>query len=332
MPNLIVSWVRTYWKGALLSLSLMAVFTLLHVLGGGQVRELTYALMLGGLLCLFALVVSLLSLHHRMKSLHQALLTLPEEASRLPAAQTPEAEMYQALAAAYLRSSREATRQQEARQRESQEYFTLWLHQMKTPLAALDLMAQSDGEVDKPLMRQELLKTRHYADMALTYQRLPSMRDDLELTEVALHPLCCACVRQLMPLFRYGGISLDMKPFAGKTLTDSKWLGFVITQVLTNALKYTPKGGSISIRLEAPCTLVIEDTGIGIRAEDVPRVFERGFTGLSGRVHEKSTGIGLYLCREIMRQLGHRIHLASEVGQGTRVSLALQRDKWEDMG
>jgi signal transduction histidine kinase len=107
-------------------------------------------------------------------------------------------------------------------------------------------------------------------------------------------------------------------------LTDEKWLLFVIEQVLSNALKYTNEG-EISIYMDSslPDTLVIEDTGIGIQEEDLPRIFEKGFTGYNGRSDKKSTGIGLYLCRRILNKLSHTINIESEVGKGTRVKIGL---------
>lgn len=330
--KLIVAWFRTYWKSAALCGMLIVGFVMLHLLGGGQVQEIRYALMLALLICAFAFCVSLFSLRGRLKALEKTLLMLPGDALYLSPEETPVGELYQSISAAYLKRAQGVQAEAAARHREAEDYFTLWLHQMKTPLSALDLMAQSDAPVDKPLMRQELLKARQYADMALTYQRLPSMSEDLELEQVPLYPLCCSCVKGLMPLFRYGRIALDMEPFDGGALTDAKWLGAVITQVLTNSLKYTPPGGRIAIGMKEPGVLTVADNGIGIRPEDVPRVFERGFTGFAGRVHEKSTGIGLYLCREIMSRLGHKIALSSEVGQGTVVRLDLRRSRFQDMG
>ena len=101
-------------------------------------------------------------------------------------------------------------------------------------------------------------------------------------------------------------------------------LVFVLEQILSNALKYT-KSGSIHIYLspDAPKTLVIEDTGIGIAPEDLPRIFEKGYTGCNGRADKRSTGIGLYLCRQIMEKLSHTIRIESEMGVGTKVYLGL---------
>ena len=107
-------------------------------------------------------------------------------------------------------------------------------------------------------------------------------------------------------------------------MTDEKWLRFVVEQVLSNALKYT-REGSISIYLEAPRTLVIRDTGIGIAPEDLPRIFEKGFTGYNGRSDQKASGLGLYLCRRVCAKLGHTITAESVPDQGTAIRIGLEQ-------
>ena len=323
--KLLIAWLRTYRLPALLVAGLLLLFPVTHVLGGGQVRELSYALILCGAVCVAAVFVSLLVLRHKLRMLDAALRHLPEEASALPSATLPTEAAWRELTEAYQTQTRELTGRMQQDARETADYYTLWLHQIKTPLAALNLMAQSPGEMDRHLLEQETLKIEQYAAIALDYQRLQSIHSDLHLTHVALYPLCCQAVRRLRPLFQYGKIGLTLEPFDGDALTDGKWLLVVLSQVLTNALKYTPPGGHITIAQEMPGVLTVQDTGIGIRPEDQARVFDRGFTGQTGRGQEKSTGIGLYLCKRICDELGHGIALVSGVGAGTRVTLDLRR-------
>lgn len=132
-------------------------------------------------------------------------------------------------------------------------------------------------------------------------------------------------------------LSLSYEGTDATVLTDEKWLGFVIGQILSNALKYTRTGG-IEIWLEdergnrtsntAPAILVIADTGIGIQAEDLPRIFEKGYTGVNGREDNRATGIGLYLSRKILKKLGHEITVDSQVDKGTEVRLSLWKKSW----
>ena len=133
-------------------------------------------------------------------------------------------------------------------------------------------------------------------------------------------------VRKFARMFILKKITLDFRETGRTVLTDGKWLSFVVEQVLSNALKYTPAGGRIRIYGDGE-TLVIADSGIGIRPEDLPRVFEKGFTGYNGREDKKSTGIGLYLCRRVMDRLNHGISIVSRPGQGTLVRLDLSRGR-----
>lgn len=331
MKQLLWAWIKTYYRTALLMLSTAALFVLPHLLAGGGVREIQYALVLTGVLGVIAAVWSLGTLARRLKQLEAAVTHLPEEQDTLPVPSTPMETLWHELAEAYQAEVRGLTARMQQEAREEADYYTLWLHQMKTPLAALDLMAQSPGEMDRALLRQETLKIGQYAQAALDYQRLGSIHSDLQLKEVALYPLCCQAVRTLRPLFLYGQISLRMEPFSGTALTDSKWLLVVLSQVITNALKYTPRGGGIVLEQPEEGILTVRDTGIGIRPEDIARVFDRGFTGHTGRNQEKSTGIGLYLCRRICDELGHGIALDSRVGEGVTVTLDLRRNSFQAM-
>ena len=204
------------------------------------------------------------------------------------------------------------------------DYYTMWAHQIKTPIAAMRLLLQ---EEDTPLSREmqsELFQTEQYVQMALQYLRMEKMTSDLVFARYDLDALIRQAVRKYAPLFIRRKIILSYEPVHCEVLTDEKWLVFVLEQILSNALKYT-KSGSIHIYLspDAPKTLVIEDTGIGIAPEDLPRIFEKGYTGCNGRADKRSTGIGLYLCRQIMEKLSHTIRIESEMGVGTKVYLGL---------
>lgn len=225
-------------------LAATAVFVGLHLLGGGVMQELPYALTVIALLAAVGAAVSMRRLYTRRRALERALANLPEEPGALPEADTPVERQWRALATAYQRETKRRGDAFLQDAREKTDYYTLWLHQIKTPLAALQLMAQSHLPVDRELMRQELVKIEQYAGAALNFQRLQSLHEDLNQSRTALYPLCCQVARRLRPLFSYGQISLNLEPFDGTALTDSKWLGEVLTQVMTNALKYTPPGGS----------------------------------------------------------------------------------------
>lgn len=168
-------------------------------------------------------------------------------------------------------------------------------------------------------IESELFKIEQYVEMVLQYLRLNSSVNDFVLQEYELDGIVRQAVRKYAPMFIRKKLSLHYEPLQVKAVTDEKWLTFVVEQVLSNAIKYT-SSGDIYIRMESGC-LVIEDTGIGILPEDLPRIFDKGYTGYNGRSDKKASGIGLYLVKKILKKLGHKILIESEPGKGTKVKL-----------
>ncbi|HHW47316.1 MAG TPA: HAMP domain-containing histidine kinase [Clostridiaceae bacterium] len=202
------------------------------------------------------------------------------------------------------------------------EYYTVWAHQIKTPIAAMRLVLQSEQSGINNELLEQLFRVEQYVEMVLQYLRTENMSADLMIKRYSLDSIVKQAVRKYSKSFIYKKIKLNYKNLNYNALTDEKWLTFVIEQILSNALKYTNEG-EISIYMddELPDTLVIEDTGIGIEPEDLPRVFEKGFTGYIGRMDKKSTGIGLYLCKRILSKLSHTIKIESTPGKGTKVKI-----------
>ncbi|WP_195467630.1 ATP-binding protein [Clostridium sp. D43t1_170807_H7] len=200
-------------------------------------------------------------------------------------------------------------------------YYTMWVHQIKTPISAFFMIVQSmDASPEKAMMKQELFKINEYVDMVLYYIRLDTLNYDLKLQEYELKDIIQSAIKKYSATFIYKKIALKLEEINCKIITDKKWTTFIIEQIVSNSLKYTTQG-SISIYLDKDSdnTLVIEDTGIGIEKEDIPQIFEKGFTGYNGRSDKKSTGIGLYLCKEIATRLSHKLYATSKVGVGTKV-------------
>ena len=177
-------------------------------------------------------------------------------------------------------------------------------------------------------LREELRRIEQYVEMVLCYLRLDSNSTDYVIREYDLDEIVKQAVRRHAATFIRKKLRLEYEPLGARVVTDEKWLLFVIDQVLSNALKYTNEGG-IAITLETPKTLCIRDTGIGIAPEDLPRIFEKGYTGDNGRSDKKASGIGMYLCSRICANLGHGISITSTPGQGTEVRIDLKNTELE---
>lgn len=204
------------------------------------------------------------------------------------------------------------------------DYYTIWAHQIKTPIQAMRLILQTSDEDTTPL-ELELMRIEQYVDMVLTYLKLDSNSSDLHVRTMEIDPIIKAAVRKNAKPFIAKKISLQYDECNISALTDDKWLQFAIEQILSNSLKYTSEGGTVSIYKSSDTAISIKDTGMGIAKEDLPRVFERGFTGYNGREDKKATGIGLFLCHEVLKKIGHTISIESEVGVGTTVTIDLAK-------
>lgn len=205
--------------------------------------------------------------------------------------------------------------------RDMEEYYSLWVHQIKSPLAAMRLLLQSEDNAQNTALLLELFRIEQYVEMVLSYVRLKSDTNDFVISRYPLGDIVRSAVRKYAPVFINKKLSLDLREITCTVLTDEKWLLFVIEQILSNALKYTPSG-QITIQMQDE-KLVIGDSGIGIAPEDLPRIGEKGFTGYNGRYDKKASGIGLFLCKTVCQKLGHVLMIESEPGVGTKVMIGL---------
>ena len=289
-----------------------------------------------GYTCLMTAVVTLgflMAGFFRWKRKRRQLLILKRQAEQsletadFPKAETPLEEIYQEI----IREQEKRCQREQKESREklvrSREYYTRWSHQIKTPIAAMELLLQEEP-ADVRALKRELLKTSQYVEMALSYQRMEGEGNDLVIQRYELRPVVMQAVKKVSPLLIHKHISFSAGDLSGEVLTDEKWLVFVLEQLLTNASKYTKEGGSVRIGQENGL-LVLRDTGIGIRPEDLPRIFEWGYTGYNGRLDKRSTGVGLALVKQVMEMLGNKIEIRSVLGEGTEVFLDLRRTELE---
>ena len=280
--------------------------------------------------CLF---IDFYKYYKRHKLLHINREQFFDDAEQLPEHMDIIEYDYQELAKELYQAKQELISKNRIAKKELLDYYGMWVHQIKTPIAALDILLQNTErmlyQIDEKEMMQkaisvsdmkmELFKIEQYVEMALNYLRVEDISSDLVFKKNELDDMVRQVIRKYAKIFISKKIKIDFKPTKACIVTDEKWFIFVLEQIISNALKYTKKG-QISIYMKEKA-LVIEDTGIGIPAEDLPRIFEKGFTGYNGRENKKSTGIGLYLCKNIMDKLQWNITVDSEVGSGTKIYL-----------
>ena len=287
------------------------------------VEAVAYPALICAAIGLAVLILGSLRASRRHRLLVRLADSLTELPRSLPEPRTQDDEDYQLLVGALCEEQRRLKSTMELRYADMIDYYTVWAHQIKTPIASMRLTLQEEDSEFSRRAGEDLLRIEQYVEMVLCYLRLDSDSTDYVFREQELDPILRQAVRRLSGQFIRRRMHLQYEPLGVRVLTDEKWLLFVVEQVLTNALKYTPAGGTITIELEEPKTLCIRDTGIGIAPEDLPRIFEKGYTGVNGRADKKVSGLGLYLCRRICRALGHTIRANSSPDSGTVIRIDL---------
>lgn len=209
------------------------------------------------------------------------------------------------------------------------DYYTVWVHQIKTPIASMKLNLQNEDIPFSRKLSSDLFRIEQYVEMVLAYLRLDSASSDYVFKEHSIDIIIKDSVKKFASEFIIRKIRLEYQPSDKTVITDDKWLSFVLEQIISNALKYTREKGSIKIHMQEPKTLCIEDTGIGIAPEDLPRIFEKGYTGYNGHNDKRASGIGLYLCKRICQNLGAEITVTSELDKGTVIRINLEEYKFK---
>lgn len=285
-------------------------------------EPVAYAVLLTSIFMLLVGIIEFAAFYHKHMLLEKLKDSIAISDLTLPNPKGLIERDYQELIRFIHENRREIINEKDKALADMTDYYTIWAHQIKIPIAAMQLLLQSRHAYTNDELSDQLFKVEQYVEMALQYLRTESLSGDLMLKKYSLDDMVKQAVRKYSKSFIRKRIKLNYKDLNHEVLTDEKWTVFVIEQILSNALKYTGKG-EISIYMDSnsPDTLVIEDTGIGIEPEDLPRIFEKGFTGYNGRLDKKSTGIGLYLCKRILSKLSHTISIESQVGKGTKVKI-----------
>ena len=220
------------------------------------------------------------------------------------------------------KSNKENEKQFDIKMKELKDYISIWTHQIKTPLFSLDLIL-NDHPIDSHQAKAEVFEIEEYIDSLLSYIRLESLSTDFVFEKQSLDNLIRSSIKKYAKVFIKRKNKINFTPSNLNITTDEKRFGLILDQILSNANKYT-QDGEISIYVKDN-NLIIEDTGIGIRKEDLPRVFDKSYTGYNGRIYKKSTGIGLNLVKNTAKNLSLDVDIESEVGKGTNLIIDLSR-------
>lgn len=312
---------------------------------GARKQDLVYAAVLDAILLLITVLVGFFRYSSKVKALSNALKRPVEEQAQLPEATDDVEILYHRLLENQSIARSESESSAAIRQSQMRDYYSMWVHQIKTPISAMKLLLEvereelgqliCDDEQSQYLLsdnmdsfEDELFRIEEYVSMALQYQRVSSTENDFVLEKVSVDGVIRDTIKKYAKIMIRRHIGINYSGTGQEVYTDGKWLAFMLEQILSNAIKYTPQGVVTIETAEEKDRffITIKDTGIGIKAEDLPRVFEKGYTGYNGHADKKATGIGLYLCRQMADKLGHTIRMESEIGKGTKVWIGFDLD------
>lgn len=322
------AYVWQYKYTACMFFSYVGIFAAIFSLYDLETEAVLYASGLCILLTVLVLTIQFLSYHKKYLERQRILKDIQILAEKLPQPETLAEADYQEMIFA-LKQIRDAdlTVWQKERQ-ENMDYYTTWVHQIKTPISVMRMILQAEDTKENRALAAELFRVEQYVEMVLCYLRLGSETSDFVFQEYKLDEIIRQAIHKYAAQFIRKRIRIVYEPTETTVLTDEKWLLFVIEQILSNAVKYTQEG-TVTITVTPDHVLKIADTGIGIAPEDIPRIFEKGFTGYNGRADKKSTGLGLYLCRMAAGKLSIQIRVESVVGKGTAFMIDLHTDPIE---
>ena len=322
--EILKSYLKKNIKVYILFVVFIAIFFIMFYLYNLPLEALIYT---GSFCFLTALIASFLDFvnyresYKKLKFLEKNIINDRED---LPKSLDIRIDYYHKIIEKLYRELENETQKNKQKNTDRVDYYSMWVHQIKTPIAAMNFLLDNE-EVDQKILQQELFKIERYVEMVLTYIRLDSISSDYVITKINLDEVVKDSVKKYATIFINKKIKLNYVSHETMVISDKKWLSFAFEQILGNSVKYSGAGGEITIETYEN-KLVIEDNGIGIKEEDLPRIFEKGFTGFNGRYEKKSSGLGLYLCKKTLDKLGHRIEISSKVGEGTRIEITFPKE------
>lgn len=323
-----LSYLHQYMYTTFMFVIYMGIFVWIFLLYDLETEAVLYAA--GLCVLLTVLVLAVHYLQYRQKHFRRYIYMKQIEVmdDQLPQPETLAEADYQEMIRRLWSVYRDGLTAWQNERQEHMDYYTTWVHQIKTPISIMRMSLQTEDTRENRELLAELFRIEQYVEMVLNYLRLGSKDSDFVFQEYRLDQIIRQAVHKYAGQFVRRRIRLLYEPTEIRVLTDEKWLLFMIEQILSNAVKYTPQG-TVRITVTENLMLQIADTGIGIAPEDLPRIFEKGFTGYNGRSDKKSTGLGLYLCQMTADRLSHQISVESTVGEGTVFSIDLHRNQLE---
>ena len=322
--EILKSYLKKNIKVYILFVVFIAVFFIMFYLYNLPLEALIYT---GSLCFLASLIASFLDFvnyresYKKLKFLEKNILNDLED---LPKSLDIRIDYYHKIIEKLYEELEKLTQENRQKNTDMVDYYSMWVHQIKTPIAAMNFLLDNE-EIDRKILQQELFKIERYVEMVLTYIRLDSISSDYVITKINLDEVVKDSVKKYATIFINKKIKLNYVSHETMVISDKKWLSFAFEQILGNSVKYTSTGGEITIET-CENKLIIEDNGMGIKEEDLPRIFEKGFTGFNGRYEKKSSGLGLYLCKKTLDKLGHHIEISSKVGEGTRIEITFPKE------
>lgn len=327
---MIRSYIKSRWPAFFIIVWAAAVFSLIDYVTEAQNSQIGYGILLFVFISLFVLALDFTGYRRKARNLERCFKQLSLDMAEVEKGGDAVETAYQNMIEKLKQQVSEAIARLNADYNDAQEYYTMWVHQIKTPISALRLLVQSDKSLqDKGAYSAEIFRIEQYVEMVLQYLRLREPEKDFVFQKVDAYPVIHGCIKKYSTIFIQKHLGIEFEPFEMTFFTDEKWFAFIIEQILSNSLKYTPSG-KIKIYAEAPVknpdesfsrAVVIADEGIGIRSDDIPRIFDKGYTGYNGRLYKKSSGIGLYMAKQAAGHLGIRFEVTSAVNQGTAVKI-----------
>lgn len=322
--EILKSYLKKNIKVYILFVVFIAIFFIMFYLYNLPLEALIYT----GSFCFLASLIASISDYANYKDSYKKLKFLEEnllnDIEDLPKSLDIRIDYYHKIIEKLYEELEKLTQENRQKNTDMVDYYSMWVHQIKTPIAAMNFLLDNE-EVDQKILQQELFKIERYVEMVLTYIRLDSISSDYVITKINFDEVVKDSVKKYATIFINKKIKLNYVSHETIVISDKKWLSFAFEQILGNSVKYSSNGGEITIET-CENKLIIEDNGIGIKEEDLPRIFEKGFTGFNGRYEKKSSGLGLYLCKKTLDKLGHHIEISSKVGEGTRIEITFPKE------